>query len=843
VKLLDGPTHQDIVIRNVPPQIVSLDLTKGSVGVRRANPGDTLRATVKVIDPDGDTLRYRWTDDNGRALGLTDVPYVDWPLINGSAVNTLHVQVSDGNGGFAVARRSLRSGPDELLFAGTVFNRQDHTPVDKAQVTLNDRRTQTDAAGRFQVTVRDAARFVLNINKAGFALSSRVYYGRNTGLQIPLDPVVKGTVNGRNGGRVALAPDTCRTKCTLDECRKLCQAKASGAQAKECDNVCRSRVELQLDFDPGALLDASDQPYTGTATVEALQYDTSLSNPIPGDQGAISQNKTVRLATFGAFYIQPRDANGVPLRMAANKKVAFAMPIETRFLAKAPPKIPFFHYDEGKGMWIEEGMLTRSGDRYIGEIAHFSAFNADTMFAGSACVKVILDPASFTLPVSLDATYVDPSNGTFNHNGTQATDNIVGIERMPPNVNFTLEIRDASNNTVLQTVTLNSGPPLDPALFPDGSVSDPNFDACNGPVTVYSGNLPTGPTYLMPVTGGSIQDNSTDYQTATNAGAGGNRETFPLWLMANGFPDNSDAHAIYFNNGDLKFGRDMHCRVTNAGTTACYVSNYGDVGTDDSVTALSLTRAGGLPVATVAMEYDPSAPAGEAVQFWAYKGDATGSYLAKPTLDGQGAKPIPDMCLACHGGYYDSATHKVKNAVFLPFDLDSFVYDAQGDPHGVSASALAVQEQFRRLNKAVSDIHPDTLSGDTTNSPFTQLMNVWYPGGVNNSGSTFAFNTGSSQIGNFTGHEPLYDNVVKVVCRTCHIARSSADDWTKFTEMNSLSPSIQGYACGGGTPANHATFNFAMPHAEVPFKRFWQNALSSTVDSELSLPAPGCPNQ
>jgi hypothetical protein len=54
---------------------------------------------------------------------------------------------------------------------------------------------------------------------------------------------------------------------------------------------------------------------------------------------------------------------------------------------------------------------------------------------------------------------------------------------------------------------------------------------------------------------------------------------------------------------------------------------------------------------------------------------------------------------------------------------------------------------------------------------------------------------------------------------------------------------IQNYACGGGSPAAHQTQNFAMPHAEVPFKLFWQQSLSSTLDSELSLAAPQCPNQ
>src|ERR1022692_1925784 len=76
-------------------------------------------------------------------------------------------------------------------------------------------------------------------------------------------------------------------------------------------------------------------------------------------------------------------------------------------------------------------------------------------------------------------------------------------------------------------------------------------------------------------------------------------------------PACGEPQAVYFNNGDLKFGRNMHCRVTATGTTACYVSNYGTVGEDDSITALPEARASGTPVATVTMEYDPTATNGE----------------------------------------------------------------------------------------------------------------------------------------------------------------------------------------------------------------------------------------
>lgn len=87
--------------------------------------------------------------------------------------------------------------------------------------------------------------------------------------------------------------------------------------------------------------------------------------------------------------------------MAPGKLVPVTMPIESAMQPKAPATVPFWRYDEDAGLWIPLGNLTRSGNRYLGQVNHFSAFNADTQFGGSACLKVILDPASFTLPVYL----------------------------------------------------------------------------------------------------------------------------------------------------------------------------------------------------------------------------------------------------------------------------------------------------------------------------------------------------------------------------------------------------------------------------------------------------------
>jgi hypothetical protein len=576
----------------------------------------------------------------------------------------------------------------------------------------------------------------------------------------------------------------------------------------------------------------------------------------------------VRLGSFGAFHILPRDANGQPLTMAAGKQASVSLPIQPGQLGVAPATIPLFHYDESSGNWLEDGTLTRSGNRYVGQITHFSVFNADTVFPGGACVKILL--SGFTMLVTLNGTYFNASVGNFNHPNVQTSDTTIGIERLAPNQLFTLNVTDSASPTpAVVTGNLNSGPGLNVALFPSGyDTITPNgpldltFAACNGPFTINNLTLPANePYFLGPVFGGTItadsQQDPTTYQQATDAQPGGTRDTLPHWKIANGFtatgtplagqqcaaPNPGEFCAIYFNNGDLKFGRDMHCRVTNAAnsSTACYVSNFGQVGTNDASTiaipnALAYETSGQLspvPTATVTMEYDPV----HGVQFWAY--DGSGAYLSAAALDSQGAKPLPGICLRCHQGSYSiGAGNTVSGAQFLPFDLDSFLDGAgpAGTPFPANAGTAFVtsqQSSFHALNKMVAAI---AQAQTPPLSAITQLIQppFWYSSAA--TGTPFTFNQGAAQLPGtpFPGHEPLYDAVVKPVCRTCHVATppNSGFQWNAFSQM---SPGlIQTFVCGPSAPPS------PMPHAEVPWLRFWQQSLATTLAGELSL-LPSCP--
>ena len=98
----------------------------------------------------------------------------------------------------------------------------------------------------------------------------------------------------------------------------------------------------------------------------------------------------------------------------------------------------------------------------------------------------------------------------------------------------------------------------------------------------------------------------------------------------------------------------MHCWKTQAGgnpdAAACYVSNYGpwfhgSVRRRAPLSA-SLWRRPELIAATVAMEYVPGAP--DPVRFFVFDDNGYRSTLRQ--LDSEGPKPVPGVCLACHGG-------------------------------------------------------------------------------------------------------------------------------------------------------------------------------------------------
>lgn len=351
-----------------------------------------------------------------------------------------------------------------------------------------------------------------------------------------------------------------------------------------------------------------------------------------------------------------------------------------------------------------------------------------------------------------------------------------------------------------------------PTPVPGGPTPTPYAKACNG--------LPP-PCYLTRK-GLADATETGEYYDAIDPAF--KKRTFAGWLSENGFSPTGagDVRAIYYNAGDLNIGRDMNCKQSG-GSTACYVSNYGPqpgtAGFPDANKALNDATAhadgtSGDPLfTTVAMESQP----GQEATFYVFQ--PNGQIATAAALDSEGPKSVPQICLNCHGGTYDSTNNTVTGGSFLPFDVFSFQYSQKAN-----WTQSDQQEAFRKLNAIVRATNPN--SGNA-NDPIVQLIDGMYSQGVNTPTrapiDTYVPPGWNAQRG-------AYLNFVTPYCRGCHIANNNPTlDFTKHSDFRNLATQIINDVCRAHN----------MPHAEVPFQKMWALGLSPLVlDDPAVLPSP-----
>ena len=327
------------------------------------------------------------------------------------------------------------------------------------------------------------------------------------------------------------------------------------------------------------------------------------------------------------------------------------------------------------------------------------------------------------------------------------------------------------------------------------------------------------------------ESNTLAYYTTTDPA--GERATFEQFLERNGFtsggtntfdesaPDS--AHATYQNVADLNLGRDMYVKRASNGDVASYVQNYGSA--DDAVTQTNL-------IATVAMEYrapddDPASP--KFTVFYVY--DQDGNRISKIDLDGRGAKFVPTLCNACHGGkpkrhsglvYQDEGD---TNAKWILWDLDNFGYSA-------SKPRASQQAQFRKLNRLTLCTNPSSAN--------ILLARGWYddPGASCTSVASNTFDGDFVPTG-WAGHESLYLGVVAPSCRSCHAQRGSYNVRGQIPVLHGpkeQSLEFNSFSAFAGYQDEIERMIYdegVMPAAKQTFDRFWQSNQPVILDNAL----------
>lgn len=364
----------------------------------------------------------------------------------------------------------------------------------------------------------------------------------------------------------------------------------------------------------------------------------------------------------------------------------------------------------------------------------------------------------------------------------------------------------------------------------------------------------------------------------------GERLTLNAWLAANCMnpdaPDlGADAHAVYTNNFDLGFGRDMYLKTLSAndacgapGDVASVVINYPSLeGAARKIApfiavameyAKPIDLAQGFDEIAAAETVDPFDADHRFAKFYVFvPDDVTGEMVRvlSANFDGRGEKFVPGVCTTCHGGEpplgdpllaaVDGAGGNAANvyrragdigAIFMPWDLDSLLYadtdpslrpldspdfspqdQAIRDQYGRSAQ----QEQFARLNEAVLATYPKGAD-----APVRRLVHGWY----DDAAQPDDFDSDTLQTRTFDGSfvpegwdvagttavvpADLYRNVIAQNCRACH-TQVLPEGSTARLALSTFAGFETAVASGLVTDAVYR--RAVMPGARLTMDRFW----------------------
>jgi hypothetical protein len=306
--------------------------------------------------------------------------------------------------------------------------------------------------------------------------------------------------------------------------------------------------------------------------------------------------------------------------------------------------------------------------------------------------------------------------------------------------------------------------------------------------------------------------------------------------------------AQYANSGDLGFGRDMHCRRNVGGDgafdLACFVTNYGQppLNLPDQNDADNVLN-GTPPDATVAMEYsrveNPPTSANEfpdndrAVKFFVYNTNQPDApRLIKADLDGFGARPVPQLCMICHGGQAASEAADAgnpngpkkgafvlrtdivsMNSQFLPFDQHFFTMPAAKPNQNTAFKNLNI-EIVRKVAQGIGAL----------GQPTRDIIDAWYAGNS-------PIQIDGAVITNWDAANPnsddnrLYKDVFARACRTCHNAGPfTAPPYQDKNDFRADISTVQTRVCG----------QRVMPHALRTNQIFW-NSLTPNMPAFLQL--------
>lgn len=351
---------------------------------------------------------------------------------------------------------------------------ENNNVVQGATVKAGNQTTVTDDYGLFSFTnvqvVKNAA--VVTVTHSGYFPGIRTFIaeaGKPAEVRIKLLPkTVIGTIDAAAGGTAT---------------------DANG---------------LSVALPPNGVKTAAGADYNGTVTVVARWINPAsddISLTMPGDLRALNTSGELRtLLTYGMAAVELLGNGGELLQVADGKTSTLTMPLPASLQSGAPSTIPLWHFDEEKGLWIEDGFATKNGDRYVGEVSHYSFWNCDLPQQYVQLNLTLVDTGGIPVPYARVKLTMTNSPFTATNGYTNAQGYVSGA--VPANTDLVMEVytglscglpvytqnvAGSGSNILLGTITL----PATQTAHISGTLTDCSMmPVTNGQVIITIGGIP-----------------------------------------------------------------------------------------------------------------------------------------------------------------------------------------------------------------------------------------------------------------------------------------------------------------------------------------------------------------
>jgi len=240
----------------------------------------------------------------------------------------------------------------QSTFIGRVIRHGSITPVAGALVKIGDKTTHTNERGLYLIkdVQVDESFVTIEVNMNGFFAQFKNLKPRSSSDNVVDIELIERTFTG-------------------------------SFQADQGGEINVLNNQGKITFPANAFLNPDGSAYAGPVSVATTYInptDPNINSYAPGSMLAVqSDDQLAHLTSFGMIKAEMVGSNDQLLKLAEDTSARIEFPIQKTQEDRAQDEIPLWFFDETTGIWREEGIAQRSGNKYIGQVSHFTFWNCD----------------------------------------------------------------------------------------------------------------------------------------------------------------------------------------------------------------------------------------------------------------------------------------------------------------------------------------------------------------------------------------------------------------------------------------------------------------------------------